>query len=63
MDEHMYLTDACTGKFCGGFADHNLCDLTFLWQRITDTLDHMKVKSFHGETRLRSFTFTAGTPA
>jgi len=29
MDEHMYLTDGRTVTFKGGFADHNLLDLTF----------------------------------
>jgi glycosyltransferase involved in cell wall biosynthesis len=29
MDEHMYLTDGCTVTFRGGFADHNLYDLTY----------------------------------
>lgn len=29
MDEHMYLTDGRTVTFHGGFADHNLYDLTF----------------------------------
>jgi glycosyltransferase involved in cell wall biosynthesis len=29
MDEHMYLTDGRTVTFNGGFADHNLYDLTF----------------------------------
>ena len=29
MDEHMYLTDGRTVTFRGGFADHNLDDLTF----------------------------------
>jgi glycosyltransferase involved in cell wall biosynthesis len=29
MDEHMYLTDGRTVTFQGGFADHNLYDLTF----------------------------------
>jgi glycosyltransferase involved in cell wall biosynthesis len=29
MDEHMYLTDGRTVTFKGGFADHNLHDLTF----------------------------------
>jgi glycosyltransferase involved in cell wall biosynthesis len=29
MDEHMYLTDGRTVTFRGGFADHNLYDLTF----------------------------------
>jgi glycosyltransferase involved in cell wall biosynthesis len=29
MDEHMYLTDGRTVTFLGGFADHNLYDLTF----------------------------------
>jgi glycosyltransferase involved in cell wall biosynthesis len=29
MDEHMYLTEGCTVTFRGGFADHNLYDLTF----------------------------------
>jgi len=29
MDEHMYLTEGRTVTFNGGFADHNLYDLTF----------------------------------
>ncbi|HMG87448.1 MAG TPA: glycosyltransferase family 2 protein [Terracidiphilus sp.] len=29
MDEHMYLTDGRTVTFRGGFADHNLYDLTY----------------------------------
>jgi len=29
MDEHMYLTEGRTVTFRGGFADHNLYDLTF----------------------------------
>jgi glycosyltransferase involved in cell wall biosynthesis len=29
MDEHMYLTEGRTVTFKGGFADHNLYDLTF----------------------------------
>jgi glycosyltransferase involved in cell wall biosynthesis len=29
MDEHMYLTEGRTVTFSGGFADHNLYDLTF----------------------------------
>lgn len=29
MDEHLYLTDGRTVTFVGGFADHNLYDLTF----------------------------------
>ena len=29
MDEHMYLTEGRTVTFHGGFADHNLYDLTF----------------------------------
>jgi hypothetical protein len=29
MDEHMYLTEGRTVTFIGGFADHNLNDLTF----------------------------------
>ena len=29
MDEHMYLTDGRSVTFKGGFADHNLFDLTF----------------------------------
>jgi glycosyltransferase involved in cell wall biosynthesis len=29
MDEHMYLTEGRTVTFEGGFADHNLMDLTF----------------------------------
>jgi len=29
MDEHMYLTEGRTVTFKGGFADHNLFDLTF----------------------------------
>lgn len=29
MDEHMYLTEGRTVTFKGGFADHNLLDLTF----------------------------------
>jgi glycosyltransferase involved in cell wall biosynthesis len=29
MDEHMYLTDGRTVTFQGGFADHNLYDLTY----------------------------------
>jgi glycosyltransferase involved in cell wall biosynthesis len=29
MDEHMYVTDGRTVTFQGGFADHNLYDLTF----------------------------------
>jgi hypothetical protein len=29
MDEHMYLTEGRTVTFRGGFADHNLYDLTY----------------------------------
>ena len=33
MDEHMYLTDGSTVTFSGGFADHNLNDLTFFTEK------------------------------
>ncbi len=33
MDEHMYLTDGRAVTFVGGFADHNLYDLTFFYSK------------------------------
>jgi glycosyltransferase involved in cell wall biosynthesis len=33
MDEHMYLTEGRTIAFRGGFADHNLNDLTFFTEK------------------------------
>jgi glycosyltransferase involved in cell wall biosynthesis len=33
MDEHMYLTEGRTLTFKGGFADHNLNDLTFFTEK------------------------------
>ncbi len=33
MDEHMYLTEGRTVTFKGGFADHNLFDLTFFTEK------------------------------
>jgi glycosyltransferase involved in cell wall biosynthesis len=48
MDEHMYLTNGRTVTFKGGFADHNLFDLTFFTDKhnryasreALDVLDH-----------------------
>jgi glycosyltransferase involved in cell wall biosynthesis len=48
MDEHMYLTEGRTVTFKGGFADHNLFDLTFFTDKhnryasreALDVLDH-----------------------
>jgi glycosyltransferase involved in cell wall biosynthesis len=48
MDEHMYLTDGRTETFRGGFADHNLYDLTYFTAKhngyasreALDVLDH-----------------------
>ncbi len=33
MDEHMYLTEGHTLDFAGGFADHNLFDLTYFTEK------------------------------